>query len=93
MTATMPAEYATFLASLTSPQHHVMVGPDWWGCLCDIAGRSLDPHGEAGRHARQHGVDTVRIGWQWSHVEADGQTAAEMHFSLWECEDIDPRKD
>lgn len=95
----MPAEYATFLASLGNPQHHVMVGPDWWACLCGAVmpdvGPTTNPH-RAEPYAHQHAefvaADTVRIPWQWLHVEADHQTAADLHFSLWENEDIDPRR-
>jgi hypothetical protein len=88
----LPTEYAAFLASLGNPEHHVMVGTDWWACLCGAANGPLNPGAEAGYHAWQVGADVVQVPWQWSHVEADGQTAAELHFSLWECEDIDPRK-
>lgn len=68
-------------------EHLVMVGPDWWGCLCWGGGGYSWPSSrarDAGRdHAVTHSAETVTTDWGWDDVSAVG-TPDEVHRWLWE---------
>ena len=87
---TTHTSHSDWLASIGNPTHHVVIGPDWWGCRCGTVG-TPHTHGEpfgAHGHAADHNAVTVDIPWQWSHVEADGRSMADTHRALWETGDI-----
>lgn len=78
--------YGEYMASLGWPDHHILVGPDWWGCICSDGGWDGDRghFGNAGRHRRQFGADYVRTDWGWADIEDVGPTMADLHQWLWE---------
>ncbi len=53
--------YEDYLASLGNPDHHIMVGPDWWACLCGAAVIPGDPHVTWSAHQRRFGGEAVQI--------------------------------
>jgi hypothetical protein len=92
VTATF-TRYEDFMASLGNPGHHVMIGPDWWGCLCtqggwDTGSSRYLPSAEifgAGGHASDHNAGTVSTTYGWADVEDSG-SMADLHRWLWESE-------
>ncbi len=77
--------YEDYMAALGWPEHHVMVGPDWWGCLCGTLQAPM-PHTVAMVHAGAHigatDAEAVSVEWSWSDV----QDWPDLHQSLWESE-------
>ncbi len=68
-------------ASYSPPQaeHLVMVGPDWWSCLCWDGART-PTHAV---HAHRVGAEVVRTDYGWAEVRDVG-TPDEVHQWLWE---------
>ncbi len=67
-------------------EHLVMVGPDWWSCLCwdgeaNVAGARGKERGVI--HAAVHDAEAVTTDWGWDDVSAVG-TPGEVHRWLWE---------
>ncbi len=55
--------------------HHLMVGPDWWGCTCGDGGAgALSP---ALAHGRYLGVDLQVVSWPWDTVREAGESFTE----------------
>lgn len=86
----LPAEYATFLASLGNPEHHVMIGPDWWGCLCGEIEYDRGPYVIGWQHQRRFGGQAVSVhpDWHWGIVRDLAESMAELHQYLWEQEAV-----
>lgn len=87
------ARYEDWLASLGNPEHHVIVGPDWWGCLCGEREYDRDPYVIAWQHLRRFAAEPALVPWRWAHTDPCNRTVAELHRVLWETGDIDPRRD
>jgi hypothetical protein len=79
---------------LPAVEHLVMLGPDWWACLCgDVDGGF--PRADVERFslalaARVGGVDVISApGWTWvslgPHHFHGQSTGREIHRRLWEA--------
>lgn len=80
--------YEDWLASLGNPDHHVLIGVDWWGCLCGhVKPSDCGFHTADGvAHAVDVGCESVAVNWSWENVEDVGPTFADLHQYLWETE-------
>lgn len=81
MTTTF-TRYDDYMAALGWPEHLIMRGPDWWGCICNVAGEA-----EMGveAHTDINDAATVTTDWGWGDV-ATNRTMADVHQWLWEQE-------
>jgi hypothetical protein len=79
------ARYADFMASLGQPEQHVMVGPDWWGCLCGNG--YLDSYrahrGEADAHAQRFATTTATVDVSAAVVGSLPWAMGDVHRWLW----------
>lgn len=79
--------YGDYMAALGWPEHHVLLGVDWWACLCGQVATLGDlprsePFGAAG-HASDYGAALVAVGYHWENVADLGPTVDELHEFLW----------
>lgn len=79
---TVGALYDNYLTSIGNPQHLVMQGPDWWGCVCNVAG---DSQPLAAEHAELTGAGEVTTGWTWREAWDPTEPMAGWHRRLWEA--------
>ncbi len=67
-------------------EHLVMVGPDWWSCLC-WDGEAMVTDAKAKEvgvlHAAVYGAQPVTTEWSWADVREVGTPEA-VHRWLWE---------
>lgn len=81
------ARYSDWLASVGNPEHHVVIGPDWCGCLCGYGGGpDADYLPSDGRqHAIVKHAEAVTIdpGWHWGLVRDLPGSWREAHEDLW----------
>jgi hypothetical protein len=84
---TTQARYEDWLASIGNPDHHVLIGPDWWLCLCGrMAGPDWGAPAAAEGCAAGLGTPTATIGHTWTDIVAISGTVADVHQALWEAE-------
>ncbi len=86
--STIFVRYEDWFASIGRPEHHVVIGPDWWTCLCGdgYPDSYRAHHAEAGNHAKRFGGAAARVDWLWADVHDVGPTVADLHRWLWEAE-------
>jgi hypothetical protein len=82
--------YEDWMASVGHPAHHILLGPDWWGCLCgEFRTSAASADGvdvDAKRHAAQVCIMPVTVGWVYADIDDAGPTMADVHQYLWEHE-------
>lgn len=76
--------YADYLAALGHPEHHILLGIDWWGCLCGQVGlpNPLAPPANPLPCRAQ----SVEVDYEWSDVADVAGSVADLHQWLWESE-------
>jgi hypothetical protein len=85
----MSTTYEEFMASLGDPDHHILIGRNWWGCLCG-ASQGPMPHTVAMAHAESHigvtGAAAAQVDYRLTDLDGVGPTFDDVHQWLWEQE-------
>jgi hypothetical protein len=84
---TTHARYEDWLASIGNPKHHVVIGPDWWLCLCGrVVGPGWAGPPASGGCAAGLGTASAHVIDTWAEVRGIPGSASDVHQALWEAE-------